>query len=180
MDGRHDALRGSAQIILDVDRIARETGAHTVGTVGHLIVRPGAMNVIPGEVELGIDFRDASASLIDSGVRKIRDVVEAICRDQGLQYSIKERAKLTPTPMSKNVMGSIERAARELGASYTMMPSGAAHDTQNMARICDVGMIFVPSKRGISHSPLEWTDPEDLELGANVLLNTTLELSGHT
>ncbi|MDA4133592.1 MAG: hydantoinase/carbamoylase family amidase, partial [Thaumarchaeota archaeon] len=64
MVGRHDALRGSAQIVLDVDRIARETGARTVGTVGHLDVRPGAMNVIPGEVELGVDFRDASANLI--------------------------------------------------------------------------------------------------------------------
>ena len=85
-----------------------------------------------------------------------------------------------PTPMLKNVMRSIENVARRLGAPCRTIPSGAGHDTQNMSRLCDVGMIFVPSRRGISHSPLEWTDPEDLERGVNVLLATVLELAEET
>ena len=146
-----------------------------MGTVGKIEVQPGALNIIPGQADIGIDFRDVSSDTMDAGVGKIKDAIDAACTDSELTYTVEERARLIPTPMSKDAMRSIENAARGLGVSYTIMSSGAGHDTQNMARLCDVGMIFVPSRHGISHSPLEWTDPEDLELGANVLLRVILE-----
>ena len=176
MNARRDPMLAAAQIILEVNKIGRELSRSSVATVGLLNVQPGAMNVIPGKVEVGIDLRDISGERIDQGMQKVRSAIDAVCKKLGLEYTTRERARLAPQPMSRKVMGSIEHAARRLGATYRLMPSGAGHDTQNMARICETGMIFVPSKGGVSHAPDEWTDPADLALGANVLLETLLEL----
>ena len=176
MNARRDPLLGAAEVILQVNRIGKEVSNRSVGTVGYLDVRPGALNVIPGRVEMGIDFRDISEERIDQGITKVKAAIDQICKKLGLEYTIAERARLVPQPMSKKVMDSIELAAKELNVTYKIMPSGAGHDTQNMARICETGMIFVPSRNGISHAPDEWTDPEDLALGADVLLRTVLEL----
>jgi len=176
MNARRDPMLAAAQIILEVNKIGRELSRSSVGTVGLLNVQPGAMNVIPGKVEVGIDLRDISGERIDQGIRKVISAIDAVCKKLGLEYTTRERARLAPQPMSKKVMGSIELAAKRLGATYRVMPSGAGHDTQNMARICETGMIFVPSKGGVSHAPDESTDPTDLALGANVLLETLLEL----
>lgn len=178
MQYRKDPLIAAAQAILEVNRAARELGGGAVGTVGLLRVQPGAINVIPAQVEMSIDFRDIDASRLSWGIARIRRFMEDTCGRAGLELAVNERARLDPTPMSRLVMDSIRRSAEELGASYRLMPSGAAHDTQNMARICDVGMIFVPSKDGVSHSPREWTDYDDAALGADVLLHTVLHLAG--
>lgn len=176
MIARHDPLLGCAEIIQQVNRIAKEISTTSVGTVGLLRVEPGAMNVIPGKVEMGIDFRDVIAEHIDRGMARIEAEIQRVCRELGLEYALSERSRLVPQPMSKRIMNSIERAAKALGAPHRLMPSGAGHDTQNMARICETGMIFVPSRNGISHAPDEWTDPSDLALGADVLLGTILDL----
>jgi len=176
MNARRDPMLAAAQIILEVNKIGRELSRSSVGTVGLLNVQPGAMNVIPGKVEVGIDLRDISGERIDQGMQKVRSAIDVVCKKLGLEYTTRERARLAPQPMSRKVMGSIEHAATRLGATYKVMPSGAGHDTQNMARICETGMIFVPSKGGVSHAPDEWTDPTDLALGANVLLESLLEL----
>jgi len=178
MNVRRDPMLAAAQIILEVNRVAKEVSQRSVGTVGLLKVHPGAMNVIPGMVELGIDFRDIMAERIEQGIEKVKNVIETICKKSNVEYSLTERARLTPMPMSKDIMESIKRAAEKLAVSYKVMPSGAGHDTQNMAGICQTGMIFVPSRNGISHAPDEWTDPDDLATGANVLLETVMSLSG--
>lgn len=177
MNVRRDPLLAAAQIVLEVNRVAKETSARSVGTVGLLKVQPGAMNVIPGVVEMGIDFRDIMVERINHGIDKIKNAIDTVCKQAGLEYSLTERARLTPAPTSKDIMESIKRAAEKLGVSYKVMPSGAGHDTQNMARICDTGMIFVPSKGGISHASDEWTDPDELATGADVLLQTVLDLA---
>jgi N-carbamoyl-L-amino-acid hydrolase len=176
MNTRRDPMLGAAQIILEVNTIAKEISKNSVGTVGLLTVNPGAMNVIPAKVELGIDFRDISGERIEQGIDKTKAAIDAICKKLGLEYVTRERARLLPQPMSKKVMNCIELAAKKLGVTYKVMRSGAGHDTQNIAQISDTGMIFVPSKNGISHAPDEWTDPADLALGADVLLQSMLEL----
>jgi hydantoinase/carbamoylase family amidase len=176
MIARHDPLLGCAMIIQEVNRIAKEISTTSVGTVGLVRVDPGAMNVIPGKVEMGIDFRDLVAERIDQGMARIEAEIQRVCKELGLEYALSERSRLVPQPMSKRIMNSIERAAKASGATYKVMPSGAGHDTQNMARICETGMIFVPSRNGISHAPGEWTAPSDLSLGAEVLLGTILDL----
>ncbi len=176
MIARHDPLLGCAEIIQQVNRIAKETGSSSVGTVGLLRVEPGAMNVIPSKVEMGIDFRDMVAENIDRGMGRIETEIQRVCGEMGLEYTLSERSRLVPQLMSRKIMNSITRAATASGVAHKVMPSGAGHDTQNMARICEAGMIFVPSRDGISHAPDEWTDPSDLALGADVLLGTILNL----
>lgn len=178
MQLRRDPMLGAAEMVLEVDRIARATGPRTVGTVGIAKALPGAFNIIPARVEFGIDFRDVDPARLAAGEAKLRETFTDIARRRQLKFELVERARLTPTPMAPEVVHTIAGAAKRLAARYKVMHSGAGHDTQSMARICPTAMIFVPSKNGISHAPDEWTDPPHVALGANVLLETVLDLAG--
>lgn len=177
MKHRRDPLLAAARIVEEVYSTASRLSDRTVGTVGMLRTYPGAINVIPAKVEMSIDFRDVDAELLNQGISSLRSSIDKITRELGIRYELLERARVDPTPMSRAVIDVIRTVAIKLGVSHMQMHSGAAHDTQNMARICDAGMIFVPSKEGISHSPLEWTEPDDAAIGADVLLHTVLELA---
>lgn len=177
MSGRRDPTITAARLVLEVKRIASEIGDKSVATVGVIKVTPGAMNVIPKSVEIGIDLRDAEGARLENGVVMINRAVDELCKEDGVEYSLSETASTAPVLMSERVVRIIEASAAKLNAPCKRMPSGAGHDTQNMTSICDVGMIFVPSKGGISHAPEEYTSPEDLATGADVLLNTVLELA---
>jgi len=176
MDQRRNALLAAAELVLAVDRIVRAEPGRQVGTVGRLNVRPGAPNVIPGEVTLTVELRDLSMEKITALWERIRAEAEVITRkydttfDYALQHS--NRAALS----DPSVRRAIGDAVGGLGLTSQVMPSGAGHDAQDLARITPMGMIFVPSVKGISHSPLEFTRPEDVVNGANVLLQTILRL----
>ena len=176
MDQRRNALLAAAELVLAVDRIVRAEPGRQVGTVGRLNVRPGAPNVIPGEVTLTVELRDLSMEKITALWERIRADAEVITRkydttfDYALQHS--NRAALS----DPSVRRAIGDAVGGLGLTSQVMPSGAGHDAQDLARITPMGMIFVPSVKGISHSPLEFTRPEDVVNGANVLLQTILRL----
>ncbi|MCS7137692.1 MAG: M20 family metallo-hydrolase [Candidatus Caldarchaeum sp.] len=174
---RKDPVIGVAKIVLEINRMAKEGGEGVFGTVGIVKTFPSAINVIANKAETSIDFRDIVKERLDQSRVKIMKYVDETLSELGLSYTIKERARLEPTPMSKLVIDAVVSAAEKLGVSYRLMPSGAVHDTQNMARVSDVGMIFVPSRDGVSHAPDEWTDARDVENGANVLLHTILQLA---
>ena len=177
MSGRRDPAISAARLVLEVKWIASEIGDKSVATVGVIKVTPGAMNVIPKSVEVGIDLRDAETARLENGAIMIKRAVDVLCDEGGVEYSLRETASTAPALMSEKVVRMIEASAVKLDAPCMRMPSGAGHDTQNMASICDVGMIFVPSRGGISHAPEEYTSPEDLATGTDVLLNTVLELA---
>ncbi len=177
MNFRKDPVIGVSRIALEINRMAMEEGAGVFGTVGIVRTYPSAINVIANRAEMSIDFRDISPQRLNDSRRKILSYIEDTLGKLGLTYTIKERARLEPTPMSKKVVDAILEAVDKTGVSYSMIPSGAVHDTQNMARITDVGMIFVPSRDGISHAPDEWTEPKDIKAGGDVLLHTILELA---
>jgi len=176
MDQRRNALLAAAELVLAVDRIVRAEPGRQVGTVGRLNVRPGAPNVIPGEVTLTVELRDLSMEKITALWERIRAEAEVITRkydttfDYALQHS--NRAALSDPSVRRAIGDSVGG----LGLTSQVMPSGAGHDAQDLARITPMGMIFVPSVKGISHSPLEFTRPEDVVNGANVLLQTILRL----
>ncbi len=180
MDLRRDALLGVAKVVQKVNEIVRAVGGNCVGTVGWVDVEPGAFNVIPGKVEFGIDIRDTSETGLSSAIDAVKSSVAEICKQSGLQYEIKERARTAPTPMSERIMTTIEQVVRKKGIRYMRMPSRAGHDTMQMAHFTDVGMIFVPSKMGISHSPKEWTEWDDIARGTDVLLGTLEQLAERT
>src|SRR5439155_26665002 len=158
------------------DRIVRAEPGRQVGTVGRLSVRPGAPNVIPGEVDFTVELRDLRTETIERLWSRIEPEARAMAERQGctLDYVLRppDRPALTD-PRMRAVVASV---ADELGLRHLDLPSGAGHDAQELARIAPMGMIFIPSLGGISHSPKERSRPEDVTTGANVLLQSVLRL----
>jgi beta-ureidopropionase / N-carbamoyl-L-amino-acid hydrolase len=176
MDRRRNAMLAAAQLVLIVDRVVRSAEGRQVGTVGRLVVKPGAPNVIPGEVDLTVELRDLSTEKIEQLWTQIHAEALAVAKqyDVTLDYTLQHTNP--PALSTPAVRAVIAEAVRGLGLSSQLMPSGAGHDAQDLARIGPMGMIFVPSVKGISHSPLELTRPDDVTNGANVLLQTVLRM----
>ncbi len=176
MNNRQDALLAAAKFIEAVNRVVTSVPGRQVGTVGRINALPGAPNVIPGKVVLSLELRDLDAAKINMLYEKIRAEAQQIANASRTKFDFKEINVNIPAPTDVRIRGLISEAARELGLSTKMLPSGAGHDAQDMARLGPVGMIFVPSVGGISHSPREFSHPEDIANGANVLLHTLLKL----
>ena len=177
MQLRRDALAGAARIVLGVGEIAREIDRAVVATVGSVAVFPGASNVIPGHAVVTVDFRDTSLHGIRLLEKKIITFAKLLGDQYGLHVTVRKKNLTKPTKMSKSVTRIIEASSRSLGVSYRRMPSGAGHDCQNIANLTEAGMIFVPSHKGMSHVPYEYTRPKQLEAGANTLMQTLLRLA---
>mgnify|MGYP005840390053 CR=1 FL=1 len=175
---RRDALAGAAEVILAVERLAQETSG-VVGTVGTIRIEPGAINVVPGRAELGIDVRSSDRETKATVVEALRRAVEEIARRRGLEWSLQTLTDEEPVALHPALAALLERCARARGLPALRMVSGAGHDAMQMARICPSGMVLVPSREGISHSRQEWTPPDDIVLGTQVLLDAVLHLAEH-
>jgi N-carbamoyl-L-amino-acid hydrolase len=178
MNRRQDALLAAARFIEAVNRIVTSIPGRQVGTVGRIQALPGAPNVIPGKVVLSLELRDLDAAKIQMLYERISSEAQQIATASNTKFDFKEVNVNIPAPTDARVRESIFVSAKELGLSTKLMPSGAGHDAQDMARLAPVGMIFVPSVGGISHSPHEFSRPADIANGANVLLHTFLKLDG--
>jgi N-carbamoyl-L-amino-acid hydrolase len=173
---RQDALIAASQLTLAVREIVTKYPGRQVGTVGHIHVSPNAPNVIPGRVEMTIELRDLSTDKLDKIGAEIRARGAQIAKDTRTTVNIGPLSRNPPALASSDMQEIIERSAKSLGLTSMRLPSGAGHDAQMMAQLSPMGMIFVPSIGGISHSPKELTSWEDCARGANVLLNAVLEL----
>ena len=177
MNARQDALLAAAKYIVAVNEITNSFEGAQVGTVGRIKTEPGAPNVIPGKVTASLEIRDLSLEVIQKVYRAIKKKTEEIAEASNvtvefLPLDTTAEPALTDTKIQKEIASS----AKSLGLTYQYMPSGAGHDAQDISRFAPVGMIFVPSKGGISHSPKEFTSAKDMANGANVLLHTILAL----
>ncbi len=177
MHKRSDALLAAARFIVMVNNVVTSVPGRQVGTVGRISAEPGAPNVIPGKVTMSLELRDLSAEKIQELFKRIQHEARVISLESGVTFSFSpiEPASI-PAPTDERLRRLIAESARLLGLTSQRMPSGAGHDAQNLARIAPTGMIFVPSVGGISHSPKEFTRPEDMANGANVLLHTILKI----
>ena len=176
MDMRSDAFMGMADFAHEIQRIIDEDGSDSTRiTVGMAKLLPGYPHTVPGEAEFSIVGRDADAQTMRDVAHSCQKVLGAIARKHRLRFEYDELSWLDPQPCDEGVTEAFERQARKLGHDPLRMPSGAGHDTQFMATVCPSGMIFVPSVRGVSHAPDEWTHWKDVEIGANVLLHTLME-----
>jgi N-carbamoyl-L-amino-acid hydrolase len=177
MNLRKDALIAASELILAVERICKSEVSRVVGTVGAVNVIPNAMNVVPGTVELGIDIRSVVSELKKKAADLVLDEARRIAerRHIGLEASIIKEDQ--PVTLNKEIVALFEDVCRSSGIPYVDMISGAGHDAMKMARITRSGLIFVPSRRGLSHNPDEWTDLGDIEVGANCLLQAALRLA---
>jgi len=177
MNMRQDALLAASHLIIAVNRVVTSVEGSQVGTVGRIQAEPGAPNVIPGKVIMSLELRDLEEEKIDRLYKKIREEARAVEKKTGTRITFSPiEATAVPAPTDPHVQKYIIEAARGLGLTSLLMLSGAGHDAQNLARIAPTGMIFVPSVGGISHSPKEYTRPEDMENGVNVLLHTILKI----
>lgn len=177
MDMRRDALAGASEIVLGVEQAARSAGGSAVGTVGYMRVRPGAMNVVPGEAELGIDIRDIQQRSKERVVATVRDLLAQVAQRRRLELRYDILADEEPVELSPAVIAVLEQAARDSGLAYRKMPSGAGHDAMNMAGLAATGMIFIPSIDGVSHNPAENSRPDDIGTGVGLLLAAARRLA---
>ncbi|NNJ89024.1 MAG: Zn-dependent hydrolase [Eudoraea sp.] len=177
MSMRNDALLAASKFILAVNEVTKSFEGKQVGTVGRISAFPGAPNVIPGEVQLSLEIRDLSSEKIEQLFEGMKSRAIEIEKEMGTTFTFTPiDATSAPALTDPRIQKIITEAAGDLNLSTKQMQSGAGHDAQDMARITPVGMIFVPSLGGISHSPKEYTSPEDMANGANVLLRAILLL----
>lgn len=176
MDQRQDAMLAAAKYVVETNRIARSTPGRQVATNGKIKALPGAPNVIPGLVEMTLEIRDLDFDKMLSLYEKIKVAGEEIANETGVSITYTPLNEDIPAVTDKRIQDMIAASAKDLGLTHKYMPSGAGHDTQDMARITPTGMVFVPSKDGISHSPKEFTSAQDMANGASVLLQTILKL----
>jgi N-carbamoyl-L-amino-acid hydrolase len=178
MDLRKDALVAAAELVLAVRRLTVTHGsATTVGTVGILRVQPGAMNVIPGEVALGIDIRDIQAEGKRRVARKVFAAAKRIAKKWGIEAAIEQLADDPPVPLPARIRQLSAAACRDRGIPCMELPSGAGHDAMYMAEVSEAGMLFTRCRAGISHNPAEHVSDEDVAAGATALAETVLRLA---
>jgi beta-ureidopropionase / N-carbamoyl-L-amino-acid hydrolase len=176
MHRRQDALLAASRLVVAVNRVARETAGRHVATVGALRAEPGAANVIAGRATLVIEIRDLDMAVIDRLFTTIEREAARIGEDTGTTFEYRPTYRTEPATASTAVQATIQSAAHGLGLTALRLPSGAGHDAQEIAAIAPMGMIFIPSRDGISHAAAEYSTPESITAGANVLLATLLAL----
>lgn len=176
MNQRRDALLAAAKYIEAVNRIVTSIPGRQVGTVGKVQAFPGAYNVVPGKVTTSLGLRDLDAAKVQIIFEKIQSEVRLIETATGTKFEFKQVNASPPAPTDERVRSMIDDSAKQLGLTTKRMPSGAGHDAQEIANLGPVGMIFLPSRDGISHSPREFSQPEHITNGANVLLHALLKL----
>ncbi len=177
MSMRRDAGFAAAEVVSYLRRLTAEMGEHQVATVGRLDLHPDLVNVIPGRAVLTVDLRNTDESLLAWAEAALADFCADLERREGVTITSRSLARFEPVTFDPETVLLVEQTAKRLGYSVCRLPSGAGHDAQMLARVCPVAMVFTPSHAGISHNPAEHTDPEDLEAGANVLLQVLLELA---
>lgn len=177
MNMRQDALLAASQFVIAVNEVINSVKGSQVGTVGKIAVQPGAFNVIPGKVSLGLEIRDLSAPKIELLFKEIEKRATKIALSSKTKFTFERQPNPSmPALTDKTLQQTINTIAKSLGFSTKFMQSGAGHDAQHMADIAPVAMIFVPSVNGISHSPKEFTKTVDMTNGTNVLLQTILSI----
>lgn len=176
MTERQDALVAASQVVLAVRQLALSASEDLVATVGALEVFPNSVNTVPGKVELKIDLRDLSQSRLDAFINDLKLRLAEIATETKTKIDLAELLYIAPTLADDNIMAEITEVCEQMRLSHRKLPSRAGHDAQELGRLTAMGMIFVPSQAGISHSADEYTSPQDCALGAEVLFRTFLRL----
>jgi len=174
---RRDAGHVAAATAAFLHDLAWEMGGAQVCTVGRIDLHPNYINVIPARAVFTADLRNTDETTLRDAERRLAQFLEAIAARTGCSVTTKRLARFEPVLFDRGIADLVATTARRLGHSVRRMTSGAGHDAQMMARICPAGMIFVPSRGGISHNPAEHTEPADLVAGADVLLQAMLALA---
>jgi beta-ureidopropionase / N-carbamoyl-L-amino-acid hydrolase len=175
MGMRHDPAYAAAVIITFVRELARRLGVGQVATVGRVDVHPNLVNVVPAQVTMAVDLRNTSDAVLHDAERRLFEMCDRVAAEEGVRIEHRPLARFDSVHFDPGMIDLVEQTARRLGHSTHRMPSGAGHDAQMLARVCPSSMIFVPSRDGLSHNLAEYTQPDQVAAGANVLLHVLLE-----
>ncbi len=173
---RHDPGVVAADVNLFVRSLTADIGGSQVATVGALTLHPNLVNVVPSTAVMTVDLRNTDESVLQQAETRFRGHLAQTAEAEGVGVETRMLARFEPVEFDARVVDVVEAAAHDAGLSTKRMPSGAGHDAQMFARVCPTAMIFTPSVNGISHNVTEFTEPDDLEAGANVLLDVMLRL----
>jgi ureidoglycolate amidohydrolase len=178
MPDRHDAGLAAAEIALVVERAALTSGSpDTVGTTGVFRQLPDAINSIPCDVTLEIDFRDAQLDTRARAWTQVEAAIAEICTRRGIRWTLDTISANPPATCAAALVDTVEHVCREHGIASRRMISRAYHDALFMAQICPTTMMFIPCRDGVSHRPDEYSSPSDIATGAAVLAHTLARLS---
>ena len=181
MADRTDALTAASELVLDVEQatqdVVAERGETVVGTVGRLDVAPNATNVVPGRVEMGLDVRDVEYDSMEEIVAAVEESLSRLEAERGIETTFERPYDIEPIAMDERCTTALREAAAETNVPAMDLHSGAGHDTMHIAKVTDSGMLFAPSRGGISHSPLEWTDWESCAAATRVLAAGVADLA---
>lgn len=177
MSMRHDAGYAAAAITAEVRRVARAIGGDQVGTVGALTQFPNLVNVVANKVVMTVDLRNTDEARLQEAERRVTAFTTELARAEEVTITPRRLARFEPAPFAPQIVDRVESLAKERGHKVKRLPSGAGHDAQMLARVCPAGMIFVPSVGGVSHNVTEYTKPDDIGAGADILLHLILELA---
>lgn len=175
---RADTMLATAKAIVAGTEKAKELNDGTVVTFGRVETIPGAFNIVAKETNFNIDCRSRGIESVNTVIDVIRASLErSVAENPGLSFEMEEKTSALPVQMKAEVQELLEKHAAELNISTRKMLSGAGHDAMIMGALCDVAMVFVPSKDGRSHVPEEWTDYADLQKGVELVYRTIKELA---
>lgn len=170
MDMRNDALCGAAEIITEIESIGREEKMwKSVATVGVIQNEPNALNVIPGEVTLGVDMRGVDTDSLERMENRMKSSAKKICEKRGLTFYKEKISEIPPIDMSRDMQEGLSAVAKRLKIPHRIMMSGAGHDAMSFANICDTALLFIPCDKGVSHNKKEFATIESICDGAIVI-----------
>ena len=176
MADRRDAAAAAAELVLLVERLAREAGHGMVGTVGVLETRPNMINIVPGEADLLVDFRGIESEAIAQTLARFEAGTAELAARRGVAIEWTSLMRDAPLTLAPDMVTAAEAAARAVGTPWRRLTSGASHDANHLARLCPIGLLFIPCRDGRSHCPEEWAEVEHLAAGTRVLLELLLGL----
>lgn len=177
MGYRKDAVYAASQMVYEMITMAREVGDPLVTTVGKIEAHPNIVNVVPGKAIFTIDVRHTDKTALVNFTEQLTERINEISKEHGVETTIDMWMDADPVPMNTEVVQLIEKNFKESGLNYKVMHSGAGHDSQIFAPVVPTAMLFVPSHKGISHNPAEFTEPADLAEGVKGLINALYELA---
>jgi len=177
MGYRHDAFYAASRIACRIIESAKQHGDPLVATIGKIELTPNTVNVVPGKALFTLDIRHTQKQALQDFTEEIMTIMSEIGKEIGVKIKSDMWMDADPVPMDPGVVQVLERQCRKQGLSYRMMHSGAGHDSQILAQAFPTAMLFVPSHNGISHSPLEYTEPMDIGEGVRALAGALYELA---
>lgn len=175
MDMRCDAGIVAARIAVEARAIADDMGGHQVATVGVIDLKPNLVNVVPNRAALTVDLRNTDEQLLQQAEARLIEFADMVVANEGVNLERRTLARFEPVDFAPEMIDLVEQVAKGQGLSSRRMPSGAGHDAQMFAPNCPTSMVFVPSRDGVSHNIREFTEPEDIRAGANVLLHVVIK-----